>query len=314
MYLCIEESMKYSSRCNALLLVMLTMGMVGMEQEKESVSSYKQFMENIAIGSVAGGTEVMAEGQLLTSAKNILQRIEGKSLHEKFTRFVTIIKDDPKILYRGFGINMACMIPTTAAQIATDKKLEELLPAKDLTTSIGRAYIAGSLSAGFISPTEMMALHQQLGKKNAYQTFKQLTADKGMIKKVVTMYRGLGPKMHRDGPFGAALLAGYPWMKKNCQNYTDDDLLTTIGAGMTVGGGIAFATHPFDRVSTFMQMDYKKQQAKTMWDAFRVIYKQKGFGDFYAGVLPRALRAAFAIPIIYTTQEKLRDRIHNKTT
>lgn len=304
--------MKYSNRYNVLFLAMLSMGMIGMEQE--SMSSYKQFMENSAIGSVAGATEVIAEGQLLTSAKNILQRIEGKSIGEKFDRFIAVIKEDPKILYRGFGVNMACMIPTTAAQIATDKKLEDLLPGKDLTTSIERAYIAGSLSACFISPTEMMALHQQLGKKNAYQTFKQLNADKRTIEKMATMYRGLGPKMHRDGPFGAALLAGYPWMKKKYQQYTSDDLVTTIGAGMTVGGGVAVATHPFDRVSTFMQMDYKKQQAKTMWDAFKTIYKQKGFGGFYAGVLPRALRAAFAVPIIYTTQEKLRDKIHKKTT
>lgn len=51
-----------------------------------------------------------------------------------------------------------------------------------------------------------------------------------------------------------------------------------------------------------------------MWDAFKIIYEQKGLGGFYAGVVPRALRAGFAVPIIYTTQEKLRNKMHTKSS
>ncbi len=158
----------------------------------------------------------------------------------------------------------------------------------------------------------MVALHQQIGKQNVYKTGKMLIAGKGMRKSITTLYRGVMPKIHRDGPFGVGLLVGYSRLKETFQSYTNDDRIAIVGAGAVSGGGVAAATHPFDRVSTFLQVDYKKERAKTMWDAFKIIYAEEGWRGFYKGISARVPRAAFAVPIIFTAQEEYRKILHKK--
>lgn len=78
-----------------------------------------------------------------------------------------------------------------------------------------------------------------------------------------------------------------------------------IGAGAATGLVVATATHPVDTIKTRMQADYKRTTIKTMRDAVRTIYAERGFAGFFSGVAPRAVRAGLAIPLIGTIKQKL---------
>src|SRR5436190_10183532 len=83
----------------------------------------KQVALNIAVGSIAGVAEVIVD-QPLIYFKNMLQQGSKISLR-------------PKVLYRGFGVNVACMAPTTAIQIAANKALKTICSGTNfLSTSL----------------------------------------------------------------------------------------------------------------------------------------------------------------------------------
>jgi Mitochondrial carrier protein. len=248
----------------------------------------KEFMHNVAIGSVTGVAEVMVN-QPLMCIKNMLQ--QGK-----------IISLRPRILYRGFGINATCIAPTTALLIATDKALEAIAPGADIKTSAARAFGAGFISTLASSPTELVILIQQNEGKSAYKTIKNLIDQKGI--RVIS--RGMVSKSLREGGFGVGFLSMYPWLKNSIHhNLIDNEAIALPLAGVIAGAGTVVATHPFDTISTCMQADYKSEQVKTMRQATQRIYEQYGMRGFYKGVVPRGTRVAVAIPLMDEIQRYL---------
>lgn len=244
-----------------------------------------EFLRNIGIGSIAGIIEVVTT-QPLIYIKNMLQ--QKKSISFK-----------PKIMYRGFGVSIASMGPTTAIQIATNKALESVIDGDDETAKIKRAFCAGALSATASTPIELIILKQQNSGKKVFPAIKQLLHEAGPR----VAGRGLAANAVRDGGFTVGYLILFPLIKKSIKPYLDNEVAVTIVGGGITGVATAIATHPADTVKTILQRDYKRKRIRHIWDAVKTIYKNDGIKGFYKGVIPRATRAALAIPIIYTAYQ-----------
>lgn len=290
----------------------------GMDQEKKSMSKSAEFAKNLVIGSVTGIAEIVVD-QPLIYFKNSFQ--QGKYILEKslqrdkhFQDKLKLIQDrheqnkliqdklisfNPRVWYRGFGVNIACTAPYMAVSIAAKEALSGRFPKADIATST----IAGGISTLVISPTELIMLHQQNMGRNVLSTIKQLVAESG----VSVLARGITPKVAREGIFGAGFFTAYPWVEEQVRTHVADNKALAIGCGAVIAGGTtAFVSHPFDTLSTFMQKDPKKQKAKTTWQAANTIYNDFGYKGFFKGVTPRATRVCLAIPLMSYVKDYLK--------
>jgi hypothetical protein len=262
--------------------------------QHEPKNRLEQFGRDVVIGSLTGMGEVTIN-QPLICIKNTLQQRKPLSIN-------------PHILYRGFGVNVSCMAPTTALQIATNKALEEVIVGNDTGTMTMRAFTAGIFSALASSPTELVVIHQQNEGLNAYTTIQKLIQQKGLS----VMGRGCIAKSLREGGFGIGLLAMYPSLKNNIYTRLNNESAAIIAAGIIAGTTTAIITHPFDTISTAMQVDYTKQHHTTMCKTAQHIYNMHGVNGFFRGVAPRGTRIGLAIPLMHFLQHYLHDVIDKK--
>jgi hypothetical protein len=271
----------------------------------ENTNHAYEFAKKAAIGTVAGTAEICINSPLIYF-KNTLQQPGA------------IISPNPKDWYRGFGMNCAAMGPTTAMQTGINAGLEGVIPGADMGSKIMRAFIAGALSATVNAPVELAIIHQQKNKTGAMETVKTLLAHGG--KRVIT--RGWVPTGIREGAFTTGYLVAFPLVEEAIKNGLNNSVniamgthatngIAYVGAGAITGLTVAGITHPCDTIKTRMQVDYTRMTLKNMRDATRVIYAERGFGGFFSGVAPRAVRAGLAIPLLGTIQKKLSAQLDN---
>lgn len=274
--------------CVGLLATMVSSTMFAMD--------YDEFMQNVAIGGAAGITEV-STNQWLIGLKNRAQQGQPFTLN-------------PKVLYKGYGVGVTCMVPTTAIQVGVNKALESVIVGDDNMAKVARAFTAGAISAVAAGPTELMVIAQQNNGKNALSTIKQLYRDAGPR----VFGRGFAATALRDGVWTVGYSTIYPivfeMLKKNITSNSDDNNMGAnfalkAGAGAITGVCVAAATHPADMVKTVMQADYSRKKYKNAWQAAKGIYRKHGLRGFAKGLEARASRAAIAIPVIYGVTEYL---------
>lgn len=268
---------------------------VSLYDQKRDATQWKDTAKNLFGGSATGAIEVMVD-QPLIRVKNDFQ--QGKKLSLK-----------PHELYKGSGVNVACMVPTTGVQIMANKALENVLPGDDTLSKTERAMAAGALAAPLASVTETVVIHQQNTGKNALDTIDYLikNAGKGVLG------RGMLATALRDSGFTVGYLTAYPLLEKNIRKHIDNPAIATALGGVTAGVGTAIVTHPFDTIKTHMQVDYKKAKARTMWQTIKTIYQKDGYKGLFKGVVPRGTRVAMAIPLMSKVQEYLTNKMDNPT-
>lgn len=276
-----------------------------MEEEKnESLS----FMENVAIGSAAGATEVVLSGQPLTFVKNTLQQKQKptESLQKKSIRFVLkhLAQQAPSQYYRGIEVNAVCMVPTTAIQIGLSEKLKDVIPGQEVSTSLVRNGTAGAFAALVCTPSELVIVNQQNWNANARETMRRLYKTNGLK----ACFRGYTAKAFRDGNFCAGFLTAYPAIKRYVQEKTESSTLATILSTACVGPVTAATSHPFDTISTRMQADASKENIQGFSSAAKMIYKEGGLKVFFSGFTPRTIRILAAIPLMSAVKEVLSKR------
>lgn len=244
-------------------------------------------IENALIGAISG-TIPMITNQPLIYFKNTHQR--GNYINWSH----------PKVWYRGLGVNISAIGPTTALQIVTNEALESVIPGKDASTMLLRAFIAGVASATLCAPLELVILEQQKKTGNVPQTIRRLTQEAGL--KVVA--RGWSATALREGPWSVAYLAGFPIIQEMIKNQIDDPTAAMVGsyvgAGAITGGAVAIVTHPIDTIKTCIQNDYQGTVIRNMRDAGRSIYKTKGLYGFFSGGVPRTVHCALTVAMIST--------------
>lgn len=249
-----------------------------MEHTKES---YKDIVTGVAIGGLTGVAEVIVN-QPLIYFKNMFQQKKSISLK-------------PQVLYRGLGVNVACMAPTTAIQFASEIMLQQVIPGGDFSEKTVRAFMAGVISALASTPTELIVLQQQNKNLSVHKTIQTLFETRS----VPVLYRGITPKLLRDGIFCTGLLSLYPTVEHAIRtNIADNKIVGTVGSSLIAGGITTLISHSFDTISTLMQADYDKQSASTAYKTAVNLYQKEGFGGFFKGAVPRGTRVVLAIPLM----------------
>lgn len=260
---------------------------------KPSMSST---ITNAVIGAIAGTVEIIVN-QPLIYFKNTLQR--GGTI-EWF---------NPRVWYRGFGMNIAAMGPTTAFQTATNAALESVMPGKKASTMLSRAFLAGVASALLCAPIELVILDQQKNNRNMLETMRGLIKEAGW--RVFT--RGWSATALREGPWSVAYLVGFPMAQEAIKNQIDNPIIANvgayIGAGALTGSAVALITHPVDTIKTCMQADYQGVAIKNMRDAVHNIYAEKGIRGFVSGVAPRTINCGLAVPLMGTLNMYLSKKV-----
>lgn len=266
-----------------------------------SMQAMQEHVENALIGGVSGTTEIIIN-QPLIYFKNTLQRgerIEWRS---------------PKIWYRGLGMNVAAMGPTTAFQTATNDALESVMPGIETPTKLSRAFFAGVTSATLCAPLDLIILEQQKKNLNAQKTINYLYKEAGMR----IFVRGWLATALREGPWSAAYLVSFPIIQKLIKSKIDNpvagNISAYIGAGIITGSAFAVITQPIDTVKTRMQTDYQGLVVKNMRDAIRNIFKESGFKGFFSGTMPRAINCGLAVPFIGTLTMYLTKKAHERNS
>ncbi len=272
----------------------------GMEDEQASPRA-SSFIKNVLIGSAAGIAEVLVN-QPTVFVKNLLQQQREVIKHEGILNVLkNVVKKSPAQFYRGLGVNMACMVPTTAAQISISEKLKWVLPGEDMPTSFGRNAIAGGLSALTCNTSELIIVNQQNWKTNAWKTAQRLHRDNGSL----VCMRGFMAKALRDSFFCAGFLTAYPMAKECFQKKTGNSIVATLLATASVGPATAAVSHPFDTISTRMQGDPSKKSIQGFIDAAKTVYRGGGSKAFFSGLTPRTARVIVAIPLMTMVKDLL---------
>lgn len=267
----------------------------------EDDSSVRVLAKEAAIGTVAGAAEVTANSPLIYF-KNAMQQGHKISM-------------DPKVWYRGYGMNVTAMGPTTAIQICTDRGLETVVPGTDLYSKVARAFTAGALSATVNGPIELVIRDQQEHNGTALATCKKVLSGGGLR----AFGRGWAATALREGGFATGYLVAFPMAEeaiKKAQDAAQSNIedpwvkaivshpaCSYVGAGAATGIAFAVATHPCDTVKTKLQADYQGALFKNTQDVVRTVIAQKGVAGLFAGASPRAVRAGLAIPLIGTIKK-----------
>jgi len=279
--------MKYITLIYSFLLFG-TININAMEQKKQKKISP---IQNAGIGIVAAAAEIGID-QPLVFWKNMIQSRQK------------INWGRPQDFYRGAGVNLSSLAPTTAIQVAVNGMLNN--NTEDQGSSLMRqtinAWCAGSMSAIVSSPSEALILHQQITGKSAFQTMKHLWKQYGKA----CLTRGMLPASIRDGGFACGFLALGPTTKEYLKKYSDNPIVGMFGL---VGAGLfaATGTHMFDLSKTVMQKDLSSN--RSMISIMRHIIATEGWTGLFKGYIPRSLRVAMAIPIMSTVTERLQKHI-----
>lgn len=240
-----------------------------MAQSRES--SMYEMMKYMAIGSIAGATEVMIDHPLWT-IKTLIQKKKEP------------VKLDPRILYRGIIPNMVSTVPIYALQFGANSAMKSIVD-----NQYAAAVMSGACTAFIACPIEMIMTHQGDTGASFAATYKKITYKYG----VKELYHGLSATMFRDGIFTLAMFSG----KSILRPYIPNDTVATITAGMIA----AVVTQSADVIKTRQQAG----QQSSITAVARNLYQESGILGFFKGGLPRCARIASAVMIIGNVTEGL---------
>jgi hypothetical protein len=296
-----------------MMMALLMVSCAAYAQENAKDTSLFAFAKSVGAGSVAGVVEVLVN-QPQVYVKNALQ--QEKKLAELYQEF----KKSPRVLYKGLGVGMGCMVPTTAAQVGFDQALEQSMPGNDTATAVQRNALAGAASALLSNPAELVVVNQQNRHRQgldarAWPTVKELYERNG----AQVAMRGLTMKALRDSLFCAGFLTAYPKVKELYSERNPDakPWESTVAATAAVGPLTAVVTHPFDTLSTKMQADPAKAKVRGLADAVRSVMPKTPedpsfFRALFAGLVPRTARVMVAIPLMSGVKDAVKDALNNE--
>ncbi len=246
---------------------------------------YDRFKNDVIAGSAAGLVEVAINqpGIFLKNASQQKQNV--------FKR----VKESPSIMYKGLGVGMVCMVPTTAAQVSISNSLKSSMPGDDLPTVFARNGAAGLASVGCCNISELIVVNQQNLRTNALTTGYNLYTENG----IKVAFRGGPAKAGRDTIFCIGFLTTYAQVKNRLRDERQwSDGPATLAAAALVGPITAVVSHPFDTISTNQQADPAQRKFYGLVDTARKLYRQGGVSSLFLGLPPRAGRIVVAIPVM----------------
>jgi len=247
------------------------------------------------IGMGAGAAESLT-GVPLTWAKNSLQRAGKLPGETPLSRAGRLIKQmglevhqDPRAPWRGFGVNLLAIGPTTGVQIAVNALLCGDRTDLTVTEKMRNAAIAGVAGAVFAAPTESAIRHQQRTREQFWKTMRGAPLTKALM--LVSL---------RDAMFAPAYLVSVPELSRGMRQYTDSAALSKGSAVVMTSVLTTLLTQPLDTAAAVIRDAHidkyvgKVPHVGTSYGVLRAMIAKEGVGFAYKGALPRGIRIALA--------------------
>jgi hypothetical protein len=268
------------------------------QQDTASPPAQLTLMESFASGAVAGGVEVSVNHPFW-SLKTRAQR------HQPLTF-------NPWVLYRGFGPNVASMVPISALQVGFNTGIQhvvfggatELSDYQRLTSS----FVAGIASSAVSCPTEMIMTTQGKNKNvSFYQAGNYLVNQAG----ISCLYTGWLATAFREGMFTSSYLALTPIFKRFYEPLIEDKTRVALASGITAGLCGSVASQVVDTVKT-IQQDADPLQPVSPMQALKISHKRNGVLGIFKWGLFRTARVASAVYIMGEVTEAVESRFTKK--
>lgn len=259
---------------------------------KTRQESTNEIFKSLMVGSVAGAVEVIANHPFWT----MKTRNQNK---QAFTL-------KPTILYRGLIPNAASMMPISGIQVGLNEFLKQFYFKDEHMTDLqktGCAFAAGAASALVACPTEMIMTQQGKTALGFIPTARWIVKQRSMK----SLFCGLTATAMRDGVFTAAFIAGAPIMKSYFMQHTENNILSTIAAGMCSGMCALVLSQAADTIKTAQQSAHPKEPIGFK-DAAKKIHVSSGYFGLFKGAGWRGLRIMSAVTLMSTLKEKIEAR------
>lgn len=225
-------------------------------------NSVRDFISNVGAGFGVAATTFPAE-----SLKKRLQTNQT----EKF------------VPYRGFGIFVFNVVPTTTVQLITDSYIRKHVIPKDDNSlsakllSAGYAGAQGALVATLVENTIVRQQVMKVGPMLALQDMLKV----GLLRPLKSYPLIAG----RDASFVATMLCLNDEAKECAvKNFGHITPFAATIASFMVGTAGAFLSHPLDTVASNLQKTHDKISISK---AFQSLYQAHGIKGFFAGIGPR---------------------------
>lgn len=261
--------------------------------------------EHTAIGAVAGMSEVCIM-QPVVGIKNALQ--EGRALPRQVSH-----------LYRGLGVNVLSMAPSTATQFGANSVCQKLCPLLGVggESKEGKllcAATAGGISGAVISPAEVLIIQQQKSGKSLVAQASSFLEKYG-VRTLLT--RGLGMAMARESIYVGGYLGLYPVLQEYMEDHPQfrkwPTGTATLTSGVIAGFLGAFFSHPFDTVKTRQQaFMYSRPEYVGAWSGMRSVCREHGVKALWNGFGPRVFRIVCAVFILNGIKDVTVDYLERK--
>ncbi|CAM6091843.1 unnamed protein product [Calypogeia fissa] len=241
--------------------------------------------ESAGVGALSGIIEVLLQ-QPSVSIKNSIQ--DKKPIYW-----------NPRVLYRGVGVNATSIAPIIAIQFGFNSFLQRRLtnnPTALQTVAIAGA--AGMVSSLCSGPAELLMIQQQKSGLSFPRQAHAVASKHGWL----SIFRGLSPTAVREGIFTACYLGMKPIVQEELMLWPGHSLenrpnLTSFLAASTSGLLAAVVTHPFDTIKTRMQANLDVPIYRTMTSTAKVVWTEGGIRQLYSGIIPRTQRVVCAVYI-----------------
>jgi len=310
-----------------------------LNEEKKVKRRELTIAESLALGNLAGFTEVLIDQPLVTTKIRIQCKLP-------FTL-------KPSILYLGFIPNLLSMAPITSLQMASDTAFKQFLLryCDELSVYLNAlsAISAGIVVALLSCPQELIMTHQQEStkkpsgviKNNQSVSFVSIAKNLWQEKGMRSFYAGYGATAGRDGIFSAGylvftplvhyflekhhllpshffssgdLFSRVPLLGKHVKKQKGlcNELTDAISAGIIAGAASSFLSQPFDTIKTRQQQP--SPTSISFRNVMRCLYQSDGARSFFKGGFSRGLRITSAITIISAVNQLGREYIIQENT
>ncbi|OQS00653.1 Mitochondrial Carrier (MC) Family [Thraustotheca clavata] len=259
-------------------------------------------VDHAIIGSLSGMAEVLIQ-QPTVYVKNALQ--QGQPLVFQ-----------PKVMYRGVGINCLSIAPICAVQFAANGVLGRYISPDDDIGRILTAMVAGALSSLLSSPAELVMTLQQRTGQSIGSTVQEIVKSHGITR----LYRGLPLTMFREASWCACYLALGPVVSTKLHHlfpntFGEKNTATTaqktwaaMGGSIAAGLVAVLASQPIDTLKTIVQGNALDKAAPSLTNQAKQVWNKGGMNLYYKGTVPRGIRLIGAVFIMSGTKEYLEDK------
>jgi len=240
-------------------------------------------LENCTLGIICGASDTT-----LLQSTNYWKNAKQQGL--PFTL-------DPRVLYRGYGINTLNNGICVMAQFFLNGQIKNALTGgvdREMTSTekIGAGVTSGVLSSFLAGPMELVMIQQQVNGGGMVSTALDL-----LKQGPGTVYRGLLGMCLREGIYCGGYLGVMPVVRSEIMNRNPEmsDDTARLAAACCTTPFVSAASHPADTLKTCLQGDVKGVRYEGYLQTARTLVAERGVTALWAGLPWRLFRQGCAI-------------------